>query len=64
MKILRFSLTVILLIYSVPAFLSGLDIYKGKESDLSAEWIIVCVFFALSLVYILVNAIEWMKLKK
>ncbi|HBC78516.1 MAG TPA: hypothetical protein DEO60_06080, partial [Bacteroidales bacterium] len=49
---------VILIIYSIPAFLSGLDIYKGTEPDLSSEWIIVCIFFVLSLVFVISNLLE------
>lgn len=58
MKALRISLAVILTVYSIPAFLSGLDIYKGTEPDLSSEWIIVCLFFALSIVLFIANIIE------
>jgi len=59
MKALRISLTVILTIYSIPVFLSGLDIYKGTEPDLSSEWIIVCLFFALSIVLFISNLLEY-----
>jgi hypothetical protein len=47
MQTIRFSLAVILTIYSIPTLLSGLDIYKGTEPDLSSEWTIVCIFFVL-----------------
>jgi undecaprenyl pyrophosphate phosphatase UppP len=63
MKILRVSLAIILLVYSIPTFLSGLDIYKGQENDLSSEWIIVCLFFVLSFVFILLNFLESIKNK-
>ena len=64
MKTVRTSLTIILLIYSIPAFLSGIDIYKGTEPDLSSEWIIVSIYFLLSFAFILVNLFEILKLKK
>ena len=49
MKTLRTSLTIILLVYSIPVLLSGIDIYKGTEPDLSSEWIIVFIYFLLPL---------------
>lgn len=55
MKTVSSVLTVILLLYSVPAGLSGLDILKGSEPDLSTEMIIVSIYFGLSLVYCAVN---------
>jgi undecaprenyl pyrophosphate phosphatase UppP len=61
MKTLRTSIALILTIYSIPTVLSGLDIYKGMEPDLSSEWIIVCVFFILSLVFCLINLFELIK---
>jgi len=64
MKTLRFSLAVILTIYSIPTLLSGLDIYKGREPDLSSEWIIVCIFFVLSLVFFISNLLELIKRDK
>ena len=64
MKTIRFSLAVILTIYSIPTLLSGLDIYKGTEPDLSSEWIIVCIFFALSLVFFISNLLELIKRDK
>jgi undecaprenyl pyrophosphate phosphatase UppP len=64
MKKIRFSLAVILTIYSIPTLLSGLDIYKGTESDLSSEWIIVCIFFVLSLVFFISNLLELIKRDK
>jgi undecaprenyl pyrophosphate phosphatase UppP len=63
MKTLRISLAVILIIYSVPVLLSGLDVYKGTEPDLSSEWIIVCTFFVLSFVLFIVNLLELKKKK-
>ena len=64
MKTLRFSLAVILTIYSIPTLLSGLDIYKGTEPDLSSEWIIVCIFFVLSLIFFISNLLELIKRDK
>jgi membrane protease YdiL (CAAX protease family) len=64
MKTIRISLAVILTIYSIPAFLSGLDIYKGTEPDLSAEWVILCVFFILSIVLFVSNLLESIKREK
>ena len=64
MKTLRFSLAVILTIYSIPTLLSGLDIYKGTEPDLSTEWIIICIFFVLSLVFFISNFLELIKRDK
>jgi undecaprenyl pyrophosphate phosphatase UppP len=63
MKTLRTSLAIILLIYSIPTVLSGLDIYKGTEPDLSSEWIIVCIFFIFSFIFILINLLELVKRK-
>jgi undecaprenyl pyrophosphate phosphatase UppP len=63
MKTLRTSLAIILLIYSIPTVLSGLDIYKGTEPDLSPEWIIVCIFFIFSFIFILINLLELVKRK-
>ena len=64
MKTIRLSLAVILTIYSIPTLLSGLDIYKGTEPDLSSEWIIVCIFFVLSLVFFISNLLEIAKRDK
>lgn len=61
MKKIRFVLTIILLIYIVPAILSTLDILKGSEPDLSSEWIIVSIYLVLSFVYSIVNLIEILK---
>jgi membrane protease YdiL (CAAX protease family) len=61
MKAIRISLAVILSIYSIPTFLSGLDIYKGTEPDLSSEWVIVCIFFVLSIVLFITNLLELIK---
>ena len=58
MKTIRFVLTIILTIYSIPTFLSGLDIFKGKEPDLSTEWIILCIFFFLSIVLFITSLFE------
>ena len=63
MKILRAGLAIILIIYSVPALLSGLDIYHGNEPDLSSEWIIMCVFFVMCIVLVLLNILELFKIK-
>jgi len=41
-----------------------LDIYKGNEPDLSSEWIIVCIFFVLSLVFFINNLLELIKRDK
>jgi uncharacterized membrane protein YhaH (DUF805 family) len=64
MKTIRFSLAVILTIYSIPTLLSGLDIYKGTEPDLSSEWIIVSIFFVLSLAFFVTNLLELIKRDK
>lgn len=64
MKTLRFILALILTIYSIPTLLSGLDIYHGTEPDLSTEWIIVCIFFVLSLVFFVTNLLELIKRDK
>jgi undecaprenyl pyrophosphate phosphatase UppP len=64
MKKIRFSLAVILIIYSIPTLLSGLDIYKGTEPDLSSEWIIVSIFFVLSLAFFITNLLELIKQDK
>jgi membrane protease YdiL (CAAX protease family) len=61
MKTIRTSLAIILIIYSFPAFLSGLDIYKGTEPDLSSEWIILCIFFVLSLLLFILNLLGSMR---
>jgi len=63
MKALRISLAIILTIYSIPTFLSGLDIYKGTEPDLSSEWIVVSIFFVLSLLFFITNLLELTKQK-
>ena len=64
MKAIRISLALILLIYSIPALLSGLDIYKGTEPDLESEWVIVCIFFILSIVLFIYNLLEFIKRDK
>ncbi len=64
MKTLRFILAVILTIYSIPTLLSGLDIYKGTEPDLSSEWIIVCIFFIMSVFFFISNLFELIKRDK
>jgi undecaprenyl pyrophosphate phosphatase UppP len=64
MKKIRISLAIILILYSIPAFLSGLDIHKGTETDLSSEWIIVCIFFALSILLFISNLLELLKRDK
>ena len=64
MRTIRISLGVILTIYSIPTILSGLDIYKGTEPDLSTEWIIVCIYFVLSLVFSILNILELFKQAK
>jgi membrane protease YdiL (CAAX protease family) len=61
MKTIRTSLAIILIIYSFPAFLSGLDIYKGTEPDLSSEWIILCIFFVLSLLLFILDLLGSMR---
>ena len=58
MKILRVSLSVILIIYSVPTILSGMDIHRAAEPDLSSEWIVVTIFFILSVALFLVSLID------
>ncbi len=64
MRTLRAALAVILIFYSVPTLLSGFDIYGGQEPDLSSEWIIVGLFFVLSILFILVNLIELIRVRK
>ena len=64
MKTIRFSLALILVIYSVPTFLAGLDIYRGTEPDLSTEWLVICTFFVLSLVCFIANLSEFIKRDK
>jgi hypothetical protein len=64
MKTTRFSLAVVLTIYSIPTLLSGLDIYQGTEPDLSSEWIIVCIFFALSLAFFITSLLEFVRRNK
>ena len=64
MKFLRAGLTIILLVYSVPTVLSGLDIFKADEPDLSSEWIVVLIFFVLTMVLILVNFLGILKRDK
>ena len=61
MKTTRFTLAVILTIYSIPTLLAGLDIYQGTEPDLSSEWIIVSIFFVLSLVFFISSLLELIK---
>lgn len=58
MKSIRISLAIILFFYSIPAFLSGLDIFRADEPDLSSEWIIAGVFFTLSFIFIVINLLE------
>jgi hypothetical protein len=64
MKTIRSSLTFILLIYSIPTILSGLDIYSGSEPDLSSEWIIVSIYLILSIVYCVINLLDLFKKTK
>jgi membrane protease YdiL (CAAX protease family) len=61
MKTIRISLAVILTFYSIPTFLSGLDIYKGTEPDLSTEWVILCIFFVLSIFLFVSNLLGSIK---
>lgn len=58
MKALRISLAVMLLFYSLPTFLSGLDIFRGTEEDLASEWIIVTLFFVMCLLMVVICLIE------
>lgn len=64
MKTLRASLSFILLLYSIPTILSGLDIYRGDEPDLSSEWIIIGIYFVLSWLLIMVNILGINGMKK
>lgn len=64
LRTLRITLAIILAIYSIPAILSGLDIFKGTEPDLSTEWIIVCIYFVLVLVLIISNLLELIRKAK
>ena len=62
MKALKSIFTIILIFYTIPTLLAGLDIYKGTEPDLSSEWIIVFVFFIMFLGLITINIIEIVKM--
>lgn len=64
MKTLRFTLALLLTIYSIPVLLSGLDIIKGTEPDLSSEWMIVTIFFILSLGFFIFNMVEITRKKR
>jgi hypothetical protein len=64
MKTIRSSLTLILLIYSIPTILSGLDIYSCSEPDLSSEWIIVSIYLILSICYCVINLVDLFKRTK
>ncbi len=64
MKILRVSLATVLLVKSIPTLLSGLDIYKGSEPDLSSEWMIVCIFFVKTFIFILATLVELIIVKQ
>ena len=64
MKTLKAILTVLLVFYTIPTLLSGLDIYKGTEPDLSSEWIIVFIFFIMFLGLITINITEIVKMVK
>ncbi len=55
MKTTRVILTIILLSYFIPTILSGHDILKGTEPDLSTEWIIVFIYLILSFAYCFIN---------
>lgn len=57
-------LSSILLFYSIPTFLSGLDIYKGVEPDLNSEWIILIIFYFLSILLFILNFIVNIKFFK
>ncbi len=61
MKTLRAGLAAILLPYSIPTLLSGLDIFRGTEPDLGSEWIIVSIFFVLSVVFAAATVVEFLK---
>ena len=64
MKTLRFTIALLLTIYSIPVLLSGLDILKGTEPDLSSEWLIVTFFFILSLGFFIFNMVEITRKKR
>jgi len=64
MKTLRAGLAVILLVYSIPTLLSALDIFRGTEPDLGSEWIIVSVFFVLSVLFAAVTVVELLRGKE
>jgi len=64
MKTLRAGFAAILLVYSIPTLLSGLDILRGTEPDLSAEWIIVSIFFVSSVLFVLVTVLEFLKVRE
>jgi hypothetical protein len=57
-RILRIGLTIFLLMMSVLAFAAGADIYNAGEPDLSAEWIVLSVFFFTSVFYVIINITE------
>ena len=64
MKTLRAGLAAILLVYSIPTLLSGLDIFRGTEPDLGSEWIIVSIFFVLSVLFAAVTVVEFLRGKE
>jgi membrane protease YdiL (CAAX protease family) len=64
MKTLRAVLAVILLVYSIPTLLSALDILRGTEPDLGSEWIIVSIFFVLSVLFAAVTVVEFLRGKE
>jgi membrane protease YdiL (CAAX protease family) len=64
MKTLRAVIAVILLVYSIPTLLSALDILRGTEPDLGSEWIIVSIFFVLSVLFAAVTVVEFLRGKE
>ena len=64
MKTLRAVLAVILLVYSIPTLLSALDILRGTEPDLGSEWIIVSIFFVLSVLFAAVTVVGFLRGKE
>ena len=64
MKTLRAVLAIILLVYSIPTLLSALDILRGTEPDLGSEWIIVSIFFVLSVLFAAVTVVEFLRGKE
>lgn len=64
METIRTSLGIILMVYSIPTVLAASDIKSKLEPDLSTEWVIVSIIFILTLVFILANLNDIIKMKR